>query len=153
MTTGEQYIAASMRVCKLRNALQAKRNELMRVATAAIDAQLADAIAEIDATAAQEAELKIQVDNETAAEALANPRYPIGTKLFEWTIPKWERVYKLSGRIGLFEIVTPDTVRPDLGEHSPIGTEIVRLLKNDLTPGKKYEPIRWGTWLPVDEQP
>lgn len=82
-----------------------------------------------------------------AAQAGNGAPYPIGTKLYEWKSPKWERTQRPTGKAGVIEVFTvgspvPDGDRWNLPEP---GDYALRHLKKDGTPGKRVEG--WSDWL------
>lgn len=69
-------------------------------------------------------------------------QYPVGTKLFEWKTERWGRVMRKTGKVGVTEIFTRESV---VAGNVPsyrvpaIGKEIIRLLKKDGTPSSKFD--------------
>ena len=97
------------------------------------------------------------------AESFENAPYPKGTKFFVWEMPRYsirsQRILN-KDKAGVIEVVTRDTVHPDnkaAYRCARVGDYIIRELKKDGTPSKKYERINLGhdgKWhLPWDWYP
>lgn len=82
--------------------------------------------------------------------------YPIGTKLFEWKHERWStNSYVKTGRTGVVEVCTRDTVHPDNMRWSRprLGGWFIRVLKKDGTPSKQYETRFLDRWQPEGKRP
>ena len=104
-----------------------------------------------DAKAAWDAAL------EAKSAAGAGAPVPIGTKLFQWAEPNSYRrsvPKKLTGLVGVVEVWTRTSQSPDGTRNYSLpnpGDFIIRILKKDGTPGKKFiryheHSKSWGTW-------
>ena len=96
------------------------------------------------------------------ALAAATSPHPVGTKLIEWTnwsngsYPLRTKEFRKTGKTGIIEIWSPGSARPDRMTYGfpAVGRWIVRLLKADGTPSKRFLTLSaLSTWLPEGEEP
>jgi hypothetical protein len=110
------------------------------------------------------ADAEAALDAARIAEQTAAQPYPVGTKLYQWE-SSGRRSYsaapsgpRLTGKVGLFEIWTKDSVAPEnmkYGKPRP-GAYVVRTLRKDGTTGPSfvlYSSRQSGTWLPEGQKP
>jgi hypothetical protein len=108
--------------------------------------------------------LQAEEDRITLEEAKGRAPYPVGTKVYEWELQGdwnnnrhgYSREAHLTGRVGRVELVTRDVVILDTMTWSrpSVGTYIIRLLKKDGTPSKRFERRPdWTRWLPEGVEP
>lgn len=96
---------------------------------------------------------------EVEREAVHKAPYVPGTRLVQWERGGWltDRKWHQTGRIGIVELVTRETVHPKGWEWSKakVGECVVRLLKKDGLPGLHYELFGRGKyqWLPKGKEP
>lgn len=114
--------------------------------------------------AAHEECVAARAELDAAKLADAKPKWPVGTVVCAWKqrtegwmqrpTGEWKVIAK-----GVMEIITAESEHPDsLNKYSraSIGDVVVRLLKKDGTPGKKYESLTgWKAkhWLPEGQTP
>jgi hypothetical protein len=134
------------------NSTQDEKNrtirELVRAAEKQISAEqglVYDARIDALRTRAVAARSELNAALEELAVSGTNAPMPIGTRLVQWDYRGWNRVYNKTGVIGVVEAVTRNTVHPDnkaAYQLAGIGSFIIRHLKKDGSPSKKYD--RWG---------
>jgi hypothetical protein len=107
------------------------------------------------------ADAEAALDAARIAEQTAAQPYPVGTKLYQWE-SSGRRSYsatgcgpRLTGKVGLFEIWTKDSVAP---ENMKYGNRchVARTLRKDGTTGPSfvlYSSWQSGTWLPEGQKP
>jgi hypothetical protein len=89
-------------------------------------------------------------DAAALSATLATPReIPLGTRVEEWSAPKgwgYSREKKSTGRRGVLEVITATSEHPDnvpSYRRASVGDVVVRILKKDGTPSKKYVKGAW----------
>jgi hypothetical protein len=131
-------------------------DEEIRQASETIRAKYRDILRPL-ITANNEARIAYIAERDRAAIEEANPPYPVGTKVYEWIRLEWpnhDQPKKLSGRVGLIEVWTRDSKKPDsVGLGPYVGRVVVRFLKKDGTPSLKYEEREISKWLPEGVKP
>lgn len=163
MTNREKQWKAESLHRQLIDKKRSKMHALMEEYRKSIQPQLdAEFDADIVAVAQKSCELRELADADDIADAKAKLPYPVGTILIGWSdknsgwyskTPNYQIVAK-----GIFEIVTADTEHPATTTYSrpSIGEYIVRLLKADGTPSKKYQRFSHYSslkWLPEGKNP
>jgi len=99
-----------------------------------------------------EIESALTAEKERIALEGANSLYPLGTKVTRMKRVGRSYLSKEEPIYGVVEAVTRETVIPEnLASYSrpSVGSFIVRLLKGDGTPSKKFENL-YDHWKPVD---
>jgi hypothetical protein len=173
MTTGsvsvEELEQVYDRAWRRHDALQVqhrdRRAKLLRAFERQLDAELdvefkeplAQALAEKLATKKAWEEVR---NAALLSAALATPReILLGTRVEEWLSPKYcpRDPKKPTGRQGVLEVVISTSEHPDNSSYrAPVGTVVVRILKKDGTPSKKYVYRQWSIeneWRPCATQP
>lgn len=101
------------------------------------------------------------MDAVALATALATSReIPLGTLVEEWASPNkynFRGEKRATGRQGILEVIIPTSEHPDNTSYrAPVGAVVVRILKKDGTPSKKYASRQWSIeneWRPCVTQP
>ncbi len=155
---------ASDAYATLRREHDAKEQRMLSVAKAEIrdtlDMEYAERLkelrlAEIAAKRARE-DAAIEVANETST-------YAPGTKLIGWGYRRTGHYWSSGDPLeqlaqGVIEIVTRETVHPDnvsTYTQAAVGQPVVRLLKKDGAPSKRYDTLEHGKykWRPEGQKP
>lgn len=139
----------------LRDARAAKKSEYAAQLSAAlkiIDLDVAEKYdARIDTLAgAYVTAVKAHEDAvDAAARTGAGAPYPVGTKFIHWDFIRYPERHVKSGTVGVLEVITKDSQHADniaTYRVAALGSVVIRILKKDGQPSKKYE--RWKNgWL------
>lgn len=79
------------------------------------------------------------------AESFFDAPFPKGTRFVKWRLCSWPRQWWPEKDVaGVIEAVNFETIHPDIGRRGEPGDYIVRFLKKDGTPSKRYERIHRG---------
>lgn len=154
------------RVCReLREERDAKVSKLVEAFRSKVqqeaDAEYRD---RMEAAQVEYAAADVELNAARLEDAAATIKWPVGTVVCAWDRPRCRLTGKIKGdwhciAKGIVEIITHESEHPDnLNKYSrsDIGTVVVRLLKKDGTPGRKYEVLgHWRTksWLPEGQMP
>ena len=89
----------------------------------------------------------VEAEKERIALSGDSAPLPLGTRLEEWHQDRWSKTESRTGRVGIFEAITATSehMSNKVWGRAKRGDYVVRLLKKDGSPAKKYE--RWTDYV------